>query len=257
MLFKKLADQLHVDGELILRGNKVVVPYTAVKRVLKTLHASYQGIEKTKLHARQTVYWPGYGSDINNTVQECHECMFYRPLNAPEPLIQEDQQTTRPFEMPTADLFSLGDKEYMVYTDRLSGFPLVAKYASSSSASTLVNDFCYLFCLMGVPNILRSDSGPQFRAELTQQFLHKWGVKWVPSSPGYPQSNGHAEASVKAVKHLLAKSGGKLKSPEFQEGLLEFRNTPHADGLSPAQVLFGRALRSRLPASWRLYKPSC
>ena len=64
------------------------------------------------------------------------------------------------------------------------------------------------------------------------------------------QSNGHAEAAVKAVKELVAKvaPSGDLSSESFLAGLLEFRNTPHECGLSPAQIVFGHQLRSIIPA---------
>ena len=70
------------------------------------------------------------------------------------------------------------------------------------------------------------------------------------SSPHYPQSNGHAEATVKAMKNLLKKSSqsGQLNSDLYLRGLLKWRNTPGADGQSPAQILFGRQLHSRIPA---------
>ena len=70
------------------------------------------------------------------------------------------------------------------------------------------------------------------------------------SSPHYPQSNGHAEAAVKAMKSLLKKSSpsGHINSDEFQRGLLEWRNTPSSDGQSPAQILLGRQLRSDIPS---------
>ena len=69
------------------------------------------------------------------------------------------------------------------------------------------------------------------------------------SSPYNPQSNGSAEAAVKTIKHLLQKvsKNGNLESDEFRDAVLEVRNTPGADGLSPAQKLYGRVLRTRLP----------
>ncbi|QQP40409.1 Putative LOC101070636 [Caligus rogercresseyi] len=42
---------------------------------------------------------------------------------------------------------------------------------------------------------------------------------------------------------------GSPESEAFQEGLLEIRNTPTRHGtLSPAQLVFGRPMRSRLPS---------
>ena len=68
------------------------------------------------------------------------------------------------------------------------------------------------------------------------------------------------------MKSLLIKTSpnGNLDKEEFQIGLLEFRNTPKAHGLSPAQILFGHPLRSPVPAhhttfakSWRDMMHAC
>lgn len=47
-------------------------------------------------------------------------------------------------------------------------------------------------------------------------------------TPHYPQSNGHAEAPVKSVKHLIQKvvSSGNLGCDALDRGLLKFCNTP-------------------------------
>ncbi|XP_050706734.1 uncharacterized protein LOC126992106 [Eriocheir sinensis] len=80
--------------------------------------------------------------------------------------------------------------------------------------------------------------------------MDRWGVRHVVTSPHYPQSNGHAEATVKTVKHLIMKvaPSGNIDCEEFDRGLLELRNTPNFTGRSPAQILFGRPLRSCVPA---------
>ena len=78
------------------------------------------------------------------------------------------------------------------------------------------------------------------------------------SSPNYPQSNGHAEAAVKAMKTLITKTtqNGDLDVESFQRGFLEWRNTPSSDGRSPAQKLFGKPLPSFLLAHHRSFAPS-
>ena len=54
-------------------------------------------------------------------------------------------------------------------------------------------------------------------------------------------SNGHTECAVREMKKLL----GKTKSlSEFRKALLEYRNTPRFDGLSPAQWYLGRRQRT-------------
>ena len=80
------------------------------------------------------------------------------------------------------------------------------------------------FVELGVPMRLRSDIGPQFEAGAFQAASKRWGVAWGNSTPHYPQSNGHAEAAVKAVKELVLKlaPSGDLSSVDFLAGLLEF-----------------------------------
>ena len=250
--FKKLKDELSVDDDLVLRGRQIVIPPKAVPDILKKLHASHQGIEKTKRRARQSVYWPGFSNDIKTTVENCSECQYYRPSAQPEPMIQEIVPN-RAFEMATSDLFLYGGHHYLIYADRYSGFPMVVKFDQAPAASDIISIFRRLFSLLGTPNTLRTDGGPQYKAAQMQTFLKEWGVKWQPSSPYYPQSNGHAEVTVKLIKHLLAKTGGDVNSEDFQSGLLELRNSPREDGLSPAQRLFGHPLRSKVPAHWRSF----
>ena len=50
------------------------------------------------------------------------------------------------------------------------------------------------------------------------------------------------------MKALVAKTTttGRIDADEFRSGLLEFRNTPRVHGFSPALLLYGRMLRSKL-----------
>ena len=59
---------------------------------------------------------------------------------------------------------------------------------------------------------------------------------------------------VKAVKRIVQKV--KTGDEEaFDKAILELRNGPRADGRSPAQVLFGRPLKSCVPSHWQAYLP--
>jgi hypothetical protein len=52
------------------------------------------------------------------------------------------------------------------------------------------------------------------------------------------------------MKDLVAKIAptGDVTSEAFAQGMLEFRNTPRENGLSPAEMVFGHQLRSIVPA---------
>ena len=249
-----MRDRLSIDDRIIVCGHRIVVPKALRKSVLQSLHASHQGEVRTKRRARQTVYWPGIDQDVTNVVQSCLQCRTHLPAQQREPIIQE-KTPSRVFEAVSADLFEHAGKTYLVYVDRLSGWPCISHMARDATAKSLTTALRRIFSYTGVPVVLRTDGGPQFTAGLTRRFLGKWGVQHQVSSPHYPQANGHAEAAVKSVKRLVQKTttNGQLDDDAFTEGLIELRNSPRADGRSAAQILYGHPLRSTVPAHHRAF----
>ena len=246
----KMRDEMYHDGELVLFKARVVVPSAQRRDVLARLHDGHRGVEATKRRARQTVWWPGIDADITSVVRSCEPCQVLLPSQQQEPMMKTtDEPPSRPFESVSADFFTVAGKMFLVYVDRLSGWPVVAACGTDTTAASTIR-FCRTFFRdLGVPVRLRTDGGPQFTSSDFQDFLRRWGVRHDVSTPHYPQSNGHAEAAVKSVKYLVKKvaPSGTL-TEEFDRSLLELRNTPRPDGRSPAQVLFGHSLRSCVPA---------
>ena len=118
--FFAIRHDLWIADELIMYGSRVVIPAMLRKDVLRQLHASHKGQDRTLRRARQVVYWPSITNDIRNVVRSCAECAERLPSHAPEPLLI-DPPPSRPFGRNAADLFQLGGKQFLVYTDRFSG----------------------------------------------------------------------------------------------------------------------------------------
>lgn len=251
----KLRDSLYADGELVLYGQRIVVPPALRRRTLSRLHDSHRGVDATKRRAQQTVFWPGIDADITSTVRACESCQVLQPSQQQEPLLNDDHPS-RPFESVSADFFTVAGKSFLVIADRLSGWPVVVPCADTTASRT-VRMFCKYFREVGVPLRLRTDGGPQFTSADFRDFTERWGVHHVITSPHYPQSNGHAEAAVKSVKYLILKTApsGNIDTEDFDRGLLELRNTPTHTGQSPAQILYGRPLRSCVPAHPDSFSP--
>ncbi|ODM88365.1 hypothetical protein Ocin01_18317 [Orchesella cincta] len=254
--FWKVRYQLSLEGRLIFLGSRILVPSILRKSILNTLHSSHQGQERTLRRARQCVFWPGITNDIRNVVSSCKQCAAYLPAQQQEPLCR-DPLPTFPFQTVGVDLFSHAGYEYLVMADHYSGWLNVAKCGTSANTNKVIFHLKHWMTDMGIPEKLMSDNG---------SVLLKWGIKHTTSSPHYPQSNGLAESAVKAVKYLLAKTSpsGDLENEAFQLGLLELRNTPRADGRSPAQMVFGQPMRTTLPlhrsrfaAEWKSQHKDC
>ena len=232
--------------ELVLYRQRLLIPRPFRREVLRRLHASHQGINRTLRRARQTVYWPGLTSDVTSTVEACNPCQTHLPSLGKEPLLN-DASPTRIFQDIAADFFECGNRHYMAVVDRFSGYPIIAALNAPPTAAATIDKLKVIFTMFGCPSRLFSDGGRQFTAQDTQDFLRRWGVTHRLSSAHYPQSNGLAESAVKALKTLLLKTGGRFNSEQFNEGLLELRNSPRPGGKSPAEIVFGHPIRSRVP----------
>ena len=71
--------------------------------------------------------------------------------------------------------------------------------------------------------------------------LPKRGFRTHNVQPGYPQSNGLAEKTVKTAKSTLTKA--RRDNRDLTLAILEQRTTPIHDIGSPAQLSMGRRLR--------------
>ena len=97
------------------------------------------------------------------------------------------------------------------------------------------------FACFGIPEVLVTDNGPQYASKHMAEFAASYGFRHT-SSPHYPQGNGQAERAVKTVKTLI------LNADDPFLALLNYRATPLPwCNLSPAELLFGRRIRTTIP----------
>jgi len=203
------------------------------------------------------VWWPGINNDVKNIVATCNECALWSPSQAKETFIAEKPE--RPMQVVYSDMFQYAGENYLVLSDKYSGWPCVGSLGTSATAVAVIAYLRQWFSELGIPNKLITDGGSQFRSREFEQWCLQQGIHHQVTSPYHPQSNGQAEACVKIIKHLLAKSSssGNLNVDEFYDGLLEYRNTPRKCGYSPAQVLFGRCLRTKIPVVEKNLSHTC
>ena len=115
----------------------------------------------------------------------------------------------------------------------------------STSSTAIATVFKETFSMFGVPAEIVTDNGPQFTGKPFKDMCDRWNVNHTTSSPRYPLSNGLAERTVRTVKSLIKKC--KQTGGDVQEALLHLRATPQADLPSPAEMLFGRQVKTTLP----------
>ena len=118
---------------------------------------------------------------------------------------------------------------------------------TSSTTSATIENLHVTFAQLGVPLTVVTDNEPGFVSAEFKQFLNQNGISHVTSAPYHPDSNGLAEGAVQTVKQAIKKQQfGSLKD-KVSRFLFAYRNTPQtATGQTPAELLFGCPLRTRL-----------
>lgn len=241
--YKPFQSELSVISGIVLKGTKVVIPRTLRMEMLKRVHEGHLGISKCKARARSLMFWPGMSAAISDMVARCASCKRYAYRQQEEPLIMRPTPQ-QPWYRVGADLCQHAGKNYLVVYDATSNYPEVEELRDTT-ARTVVNRLATIFARHGIPMEVCTDNGPQFVSKDFKDFATLFDFHHTTSSPRFPRANGLAEKGVQIVKRILKKTAYANES--FALGLLSYRTMPLEDGRSPAEILMGRRIRSRLP----------
>lgn len=135
----------------------------------------------------------------------------------------------------------------LITTDAYSKW-IDAQIVNTVTSSVTIEHLRTLLATHGIPEVLVSDNGTQFTSTEFEAFMRKNGIRHVQVSPYHPSLNGLAERAVKTVKEELKKCGNtESLQCSISRILFHYRITPHSTtGVSPAELLFGRQIRSHL-----------
>ena len=240
--------EMSLSDNLLLYGARIVVPKSMREETLQKIHQGHQGIQQCHFRVKNSVWWLGVSKDIEALVKSCPECQKSATLSK-EPLIKPPLPSY-PWEKVASDLFELNKTTYLLVVDYFSRFLEIQKLTSTTSAN-VITVLKSIFARHGIPATLVTDNGPQFISNEMNQFSSTYRFRHVTSSPHYHQSNGQAERAVKTVKALLT------KSTDLYLALLSYRATPLPwCGLSPAQLLMGRIIRTDVPQHPTMHVPT-
>ncbi|GBL99714.1 hypothetical protein AVEN_249752-1 [Araneus ventricosus] len=146
----------------------------------------------------------------------------------------------------------LNNIDYLVIIDYYSKWIEISKIDNKSSEE-IICKLEVVFARFGIPETIICDNVP-FNSYQFRNFGKEWDIEIVFISPHHSQSNGMVEKAVGISKAVFKKAFEDNRRPAI--GLLEYRNTPISGlGLSPAQLMFNRRLRTKLPISNKLLNP--
>ncbi|XP_064482847.1 uncharacterized protein LOC135395680 [Ornithodoros turicata] len=237
--------------------DQLIVPKSLRNDVLRLCHdnswAGHLGSRKTKQRLLQEWYWPGCFRDVENYVRACDTCQRVGKPNerckAPltlVPIISE------PFQRLVIDVVGplptskSGSRYVLTMICPATKFPEAVPLKEQSSTE-IVDGLLSVFSRVGFPKEIQCDNGSVFTSALTTTFLEKCGIRVIHSSLHHPQSNS-VEKWHSVLKRVLRALTYECKT-DWEAGLpgamFALRSVPHeATGFSPAELVYGRALRS-------------
>ena len=155
----------------LLYGTRIVVPFPLQASTIEKIHRGHLGIQKCLSRAQTSVWWPGHSQQIKNAVVNCEQCAALS-TNPREPLIPS-VLPQYPWQVVGADIFQLADARYLLVVDYYSRYPEVIKLTTTTSTA-VVNILKSIFSRHGIPEILRSDNGPQFDSQEMSAFASSY-----------------------------------------------------------------------------------
>ena len=162
-----------VEG-VVFKSDKIFVPSSLRDDVLKKIHQSHMGIERSKQCARELVFWPGINKEIKSVVKNCSVCAEYRCSNQKEPMVPHEIPKYL-WQIVATDMFFWNGDDYLLVVDYYSRFWEIFK-VSNTKSSAIIAKMKTLFARHGIPEVIKSDNGPQYASAEFAEFAKTWGL---------------------------------------------------------------------------------
>ena len=249
--FANVKNELCIVGQLLLRGDRIVVPSAFCARVVSLAHEGHQGTTKTNALLRTKVWWPRMDAEADGMCRTCHECEVVDSATQMTPM-SRSQMATQAWQDCSADLLGpLPSGEHiLVIVDYYSRY-FETVVLKTVTAAKLFEGLNPIFALWGSPFTRRTDNGAQFVSAEFQKFLCEHGVEHCSIRSYWPQANGEVERQNRTL--LKALRIAAVSGPPWQAELFRFlttyRATPHSSTRkSPFELMCGRQIKAKLPA---------
>ncbi|XP_058827435.1 uncharacterized protein K02A2.6-like [Topomyia yanbarensis] len=193
-----IKDDLLCYGELLLRGDRIVIPAKLREKVVRLAHIGHQGITGIKAHLRSKVWFPGMDKLVEQMVKSCKPCQMTALPDKPNPIGR--RIPTQPWEDLAMD-FKEGlpeGKSLLVVACYTSRFMQVETMKPATSQK-VIRALLKMFASLGVPRSITADNGPQFRSSELKQFCTSYGIHLNLSTPYWPEQNGAVERQMRNI----------------------------------------------------------
>lgn len=201
--YKIFDSELWLHEDILLRGNKIVIPSKLRTRVLAAAHEGHPGIVSMKQRLRTKVWWPKIDRDAEVTVKNCKGCTLVAGPSLPAPMKRRELPSQAWIDVAIDFLGPLPSGHYLfIIINYFSRYKEIKIMKSITSRETIIV-LKEIFSRLGIPISVTADNGRQFVSEEFKSFCSELGIKLYNTIPYWPQQNGEVERQNRDILKRL------------------------------------------------------
>ncbi|CDH60654.1 hypothetical protein RO3G_15169 [Lichtheimia corymbifera JMRC:FSU:9682] len=158
---------------------------------------------------REGIYWTNLPQDAVEMVKKCPDCQKYNitrkgyhPLRPIYAYIPGDHWA---IDLASFNKTSTkGNNFLLVMVDVCTRFCILRALPNKHS-DTIVEALVQVFCDFGIPRVLQSDNGREFKNTIMKKLVESLGVHHRFTTPYHPRANGIAERWVQSATDVIRK----------------------------------------------------
>ena len=249
--YKLLKQELSLtpEADLIIRGNRLVIPTKLRQQVISLAHEGHQGLIKTKKLLREKVWFPKTDNSTEKAVKECLACQSVGQPSKPAP-IQPMPIPQQASDVVYVDFLGpLPKKDLLVIIDGRTRYP---EYRNSSQYERQVNHSMfrkYFFPPWHTANdCIRQWSTVPGRRN-SPIYVYKWDQ--TPQNYAHMATSKRRNRDVHETANEVSTDGSRrTQGLETRATTIPAelpRHAPLYDESTARHALFGRNIRTKLP----------
>lgn len=230
---------------------KFVPPMQQRFKIIQETHDTMHfGRYKTYKKLQEQFYWPSMENDVRKYCQGCETCKKIKYPNAnPKPLMGKQKLASMPWQTISVDFVGpfprskAGNSVLLVVTDLFSKFVIIQPLRDAKTTPLITFLENMIFLLFGVPEILISDNGVQFKAKEFEKFLNKYHVSHWRNANYHPENNPTERVNrvIGAAIRSYLKEDHKEWDKDIHKVALAIRTAVHeSTHFTPYFINYGR-----------------
>lgn len=205
---------------------------------------------KTLRKLQERYYWPQMSDDVRKYCLGCDVCKRVKyPNSNRQPLMGRQKLASLPWQVVSVDFAGPfprsknGNTMLLVVTDWFSKFVVIQPMKEAKTGPMIAFLENMIFLLFGVPEIIISDNGVQFKSKEFERFLKKYHVNHWRNANYHPANNPTERVNRVIVATIRAHLNGDHREwdKEIQKVAMSIRTAVHeSTNFTPYFVNYGR-----------------